>query len=114
MQVGRHVTKVRDVQAVHPEHQRARAVVRMYCITGTIQSCGNVKAQITGGSHNRGVQDMRPTKSKNGLYHKDGLGTQQMTRFRSNDGMANNPLPSTLSHDTAEADVTGGNHIRGV
>ena len=55
MQGGRCVTKFRDVQAVLPEHQRTRAVVRMYCVTGTIWFCGNVKAESTGSTHIRGV-----------------------------------------------------------
>ena len=45
-----------------------------------------MKAEITRGTHNRGIEDMRPTKIENRHYHKDGLRTQQMTRFRSNDG----------------------------
>ena len=107
---GQCVANFRAVQALHPEHQRTRAVVTMYCITGMTWSCGNVKAEITGsGNPHSRCSSPTPEHLENPL---DGL---RWLVFKAPTGkMASNPLSNMLFRGTTKADVTGRDHIRGV
>ena len=59
----------------------------MYCITGTICSCGNVKAEITGrGTLIRAVQVVRPKIAKTGIIVKTEFVSSGLLVFEGKDG----------------------------
>ena len=73
----------------------------------------HVQADVTGGSHIRGVQAVRPKNPEASIITNLGCVHSGLLVFEATTGkMANNPLSSTLSHScgSVKADVTGGTH----
>ena len=110
---GQCVANFRAVQALHPEHQRTRAVVTMYCITGMTWSCGNVKAE----NHGKWNPHSRCSSLAHARTFRKPAGRAACTADGSfskhrRGRMASNPLSNMLFRGTTKADVRKRPHSR--